>query len=213
MTWVRQGESCWLLRDLPGPAFRVAAQLEAERIAGLLEAVPAYDTVGLYVDPERFRPEVVGVPLESGLAAIAEPPAEHVIPVCYEMNEDLAEVAGLCGLSEQEIVLEHTSTTYTCHALGFCPGFAYLGELPSRIAGVPRLPSPRTRVAPGSVGITGDQTGVYPLARPGGWRLIGRTPLTLVCMEDEYFPIRCGDRVRFQRIDVREYERLLGERL
>ena len=75
------------------------------------------------------------------------------------------------------------------------------------------LPSPRLRVEPGSVGLTGRQTGVYPLARPGGWNLIGRTPLELVSVADGYFPLAVGDRVRFRRIDVREYEYLTGDRL
>jgi inhibitor of KinA len=213
MTSVRQGESCWLLRDLPGPAFLVAAKLEAERIEGVLEAVPAYDTVGLYVDPDRFRPEAIGELDLADLAAVAKAPNEHVVPVCYEMNLDLDDVAWMLGISAETVVEAHTGTTYTCYAVGFCPGFAYLGDLPDPLAGVPRLATPRTRVEPGSVGIAGPMTGVYPLPRPGGWRLIGRTPLTLVCLEDEYFPIRCGDRVRFQRIDESEFRRLLGERL
>jgi inhibitor of KinA len=213
MTWVRQGESCWLLRDLPGPAFLVAAKLEDCRVEGLLEAVPAYDTVGLYVDPDRFTPEALGELDLTDLASVANAPNEHVVPVCYEMNLDLDDVARMQGISAETAVEAHTATTYTCYAVGFCPGFAYLGNLPEPLAGVPRLATPRTQVQPGSVGIAGPMTGVYPLPRPGGWRLIGRTPLTLVSLEDAYFPIRCGDRVRFQRIDESEFWRLAGERL
>ena len=93
------------------------------------------------------------------------------------------------------------------------PGFPYLGYLPEKLCGVPRLNSPRIRVEPGSVGLTGRQTGIYPLPRPGGWNLIGRTPLTLVDVADGYFPLRVGDRVRFSRIESSEYERLYGMRL
>jgi inhibitor of KinA len=107
----------------------------------------------------------------------------------------------------------HLETEYRVYAIGFCPGFPYLGYLPERLRGVPRLDSPRVRVEAGTVGLTGKQTGIYTEVRPGGWNLIGKTPLTLVCMEDEYFPLRTGDRVCFERIDEGEYRRLVGERL
>ena len=137
----------------------------------------------------------------------------HVIPVCYSLGEDLAEVADSLGLSSEGVIQHHTSAEYRCYAVGFCPGFAYLGWLPPEIAGVPRRDQPRVRVEPGSVGITGRQTGVYPLVRPGGWALIGRTPLTLVDESDDYFPIKAGDLVRFEAIDAEEFERLKNERL
>ena len=99
------------------------------------------------------------------------------------------------------------------YAIGFVPGFPYLGYLPAELCGVGRLPSPRLRVEPGSVGLTGKQTGIYPLPRPGGWNILGRTPLTLVDVADGYFPLRVGDRVRFSRIDEAEYHRREGERI
>jgi inhibitor of KinA len=99
------------------------------------------------------------------------------------------------------------------YAIGFCPGFPYLGYLPAELTGVPRLESPRLRVEPGSVGLTGRQTGLYPLARPGGWNLIGRTPLTIVDVEQDFFPIHVGDQVQFVRIDAREFDARFGERL
>src|SRR5207248_2091760 len=106
-----------------------------------------------------------------------------------------------------------SSVEYVTYAIGFCPGFPYLGYLPERLCGVSRLESPRLRVEPGSVGLTGRQTGIYTEARPGGWSLIGRTPLTLVGVESSYFPLRTGDRARFVRIDELEFERRRGERL
>ena len=107
----------------------------------------------------------------------------------------------------------HSGTEYTVYAIGFCPGFPYLGYLPEALCGVPRLPSPRLRVPPGSVGLTGRQTGIYPLPRPGGWNLIGRTPLILVDPAAGYFPLRVGDRVHFHRIGEAEYRRREGDRL
>jgi inhibitor of KinA len=92
------------------------------------------------------------------------------------------------------------------------PGFPYLGYLPAELCGVGRLPSPRTRVEPGSVGLTGRQTGIYPLPRPGGWNLIGRTPLTIVDVAAGFFPLRVGDRVQFARIDEKRFAELEGER-
>ena len=119
---------------------------------------------------------------------------------------------GLTGGTDTVIRL-HTEMIYTVYAIGFCPGFPYLGYLPSPLCGVPRLTTPRTRVEAGSVGLTGRQTGVYPEERPGGWNLIGRTPLTLVDVAAGYFPLRTGDRVRFTRVDEAEFRRLSGQRL
>ena len=107
----------------------------------------------------------------------------------------------------------HAGTDYVVYAIGFCPGFPYLGYLPPELCGVPRLPAPRLRVEAGSVGLTGRQTGIYTQARPGGWNLVGRTPLVLVDVADGYFPLRTGDRVQFERIDEAEFQRLQGQRL
>src|SRR5438477_375224 len=98
-------------------------------------------------------------------------------------------------------------------AVGFVPGFPYLGYLPPELCGVPRLATPRVRVEPGSVGVTGRQTAIYPRPSPGGWNLIGRTPLVIVDVAAGFFPLRVGDRVRFARIDDRRFRELEGERL
>jgi inhibitor of KinA len=117
------------------------------------------------------------------------------------------------GLSADDAIRLHTGSEYTVCAIGFVPGFPYMGYLPNELCGVPRLASPRVRVEPGSVGLTGKQTGIYPLARPGGWNLIGRTPLVLVDPADGFFPLRVGDRARFERVDETRYRELEGERL
>jgi inhibitor of KinA len=129
------------------------------------------------------------------------------------MQLDMARVCEHTGLTSDEVVARHTGTEYTVYAVGFVPGFPYLGYLPEQLCGVGRLASPRLRVEPGSVGLAGKQTGIYPLPRPGGWNLIGRTPLVIVDVADGFFPLRVGDRVRFERIDSSEYRRLEGKRL
>jgi inhibitor of KinA len=126
------------------------------------------------------------------------------------MGEDLLDTAKLLGMSPDQLAACHTSREYTCAAVGFCPGFGYLGDLPEAMRGVPRRSSPRPRIEPGSVGITGKQTGVYPLPRPGGWALIGMTPLTLVDVADQYFPIQAGDIVKFERIGPDDFKSLQG---
>ena len=141
------------------------------------------------------------------------PGALHTIPVCYEMNLDLERVANHRGLTPEGVIAAHLSVEYTVFAIGFVPGFPYLGYLPASLAGVPRLESPRLRVEPGSVGVAGKQTGLYPLPRPGGWNILGRTPFTVVDVADGFFPIRVGDRVRFERIDEATYRKMEGERL
>lgn len=137
----------------------------------------------------------------------------RAIPCCYEFGLDFERIQQHTGLTRDAIIAAHTGVLYTVYAIGFCPGFPYLGYLPPELAGVPRLESPRLKVEEGSVGLTGRQTGIYTEPRPGGWNLVGRTPLQLVCVEDEYFPLRTGDRVQFRRIDEREFRALQGERL
>jgi inhibitor of KinA len=202
------GDAAFILRDLDAPAFQIASWLNLKRPVGLIEAVASYDTVGLYTRPPF---DVEHLKLPTSYSAIE--PRQLRIPVCYEMGEDLEATALLLGLTEDQVAAHHGSQEYTCYAVGFCAGFGYLGYLPPPLCGVPRRQSPRTRVDPGSVGITGSQTGVYPLPRPGGWALIGRTPLTLVDVADEYFPIQAGDLVRFERIGQADFRSLEGERL
>lgn len=210
------GDAAYVLRELADhPAHAWARRIESLGFPGVIEAAPAFTTVGVYVDPFVFDADAfLGALLD---APFAQEPAEsgrlHTIPTCYEMGEDLDDVAKRLGLDPKKVVTAHAGETYTCFAVGFCPGFPYLGYLPDVLCGVPRRETPRVRVEPGSVAIAGDQTGVYPLPRPGGWSVIGRTPLTLVSVEEGYFPIAPGDRVRFVPISAEEYERRKGERL
>lgn len=181
----------------------------------LTDVVQAYTTVAVFFDlnqttcaqvTERLhRADVVREAVPLGRL--------HAVPCCYELAPDLARVAEHTGLASEEIIRLHVQTEYTVYAIGFCPGFPYLGYLPPPLCGVPRLPTPRPRVEAGSVGLTGRQTGIYTEVRPGGWNLIGRTPLELVNVADGYFPLRTGDRIRFVRIDEREFQQLRGQRL
>lgn len=195
-------------------AARCAAACRALQVPWLIDVVLAYTTVAVFYDDLRTNSASVAETIQ-GLSLGGAPLAgrTHTIPCCYERQLDLQRVAELTHLSTDEAIRLHVFNEYTVYAIGFCPGFPYLGYLPEKLCGVPRLEKPRLQVEPGSVGLTGRQTGVYPLPRPGGWNLIGQTPLELVNVEDGYFPIRAGDRVRFQRIDEAEFERLRGERL
>jgi inhibitor of KinA len=130
-----------------------------------------------------------------------------VIPVCYggEFGPDLKEVAQYHGLTEEEVIHIHSHGEYKVYMIGFVPGFAYLGGLSPKIA-TPRRTTPRTMIPTGSVGIAGGQTGIYPLATPGGWQIIGRTPLSLFRPNHRQPSLlRAGDIVRFQPITEKEY--------
>jgi inhibitor of KinA len=198
-------------------ALRFAAAVRRAAAPWLVDVLQAYTSVAVFFDLAHTRYAAVAEDLRRLDAASGNTaPAEdrlHRIPCCYELQPDLARVAEHTGLAAEEVVRLHAAAEYTVYAIGFSPGFPYLGYLPGPLCGVPRLEAPRVRVEPGSVGLTGRQTGIYPEPRPGGWNLVGRTPLELVDVADGYFPLRVGDRVRFERIDEAEFRRLRGQRL
>jgi inhibitor of KinA len=196
-------------------ALRWAQTVRSAAFPWLLDVVGAYSSVAVFHDPGRIaQAEMLAVLAALPPSTTKEIPGRlHLIPCCYEMQLDLRRVAGHTGLSAEEVVNRHASAEYTVYAVGFCPGFPYLGYLPLPLCGVPRLEAPRLLVEAGGVGLTGRQTGIYTEPRPGGWNLIGRTPLVLVDVADGYFPLRTGDRVKFERIDEGEFRRLRGERL
>ena len=159
---------------------RLHAALRELDPPGMVDAVPGYRTVLIVADPAQ-----AGVldDLAAGLPELELPPAEAVagetveIPVSYD-GEDLPEVASLTGLEPEEVVRRHTAPEYTVAFLGFSPGFPYLVGLDPALE-VPRRDTPRTSIPAGSVGLAGNQTGIYPTASPGGWQLIGHTEVTL----------------------------------
>jgi inhibitor of KinA len=198
-------------------ALRFAQAVRAENPCWLVDVVQAYASVAVFFDLDRTGYRDVAAHLRqltAGDAAVAASGGRrHRIPCCYTMQLDLARVADHLGISADNVIALHTATEYTVYAIGFCPGFPYLGYLPAELCGVPRLEQPRLRVEVGSVGLTGRQTGIYTETRPGGWNILGRTPLELVNVAEGYFPLRVGDRVRFESIDKRQFRRLEGKRL
>jgi inhibitor of KinA len=199
-------------------AGRFAARVRRHNPPWLTDVVQAYASVAVFFDLDRIDSEQAAGQLrlwdegDDG-AADADPGKLLHVPCCYEMGPDLDRVAKHSGLGKEEVVRLHAATAYTVYAIGFCPGFPYLGYLPAPLCGVSRLEAPRLSVPAGSVGLTGRQTGIYTEKRPGGWNLVGRTPLCLVDVADGYFPLRTGDRVRFVRVDEAEFRRLAGQRL
>lgn len=202
-----------------------AGILRAARIPGVADAVSSYHSVmvGLAMDgaPPAGEPATPATPssVERDIAgalgevsASAPPPSANVVevPVLYggEHGPDLSDVAGRTGLSPEAVVKLHANATYEVLFLGFLPGFAYLHGLPSALA-TPRLERPRALVPAGSVAIGGGQTGVYPSATPGGWRIIGRTPRPLLQPEREpTCLLQPGDGVRFVPVTAAEFDEL-----
>ena len=175
---------------------------------------PAYCTLLVRFDALQSRHEDIEVKLREYLKRIDEVPLPEArlveIPVCYggALGPDLDEVAELHGITPEQVVELHTSTDYLVYFLGFVPGFAYLGELPATLV-TPRLATPRHAVPRGSVGIAGNQTGVYPCETPGGWRLLGRTPLCMIQRTSEGLSLlSIGDRVRFKAISGEQFDAL-----
>jgi inhibitor of KinA len=172
------------------------------------DVVVGYCTVTIYFDPlsvdadkleqhVRRSAETLGRvrPDEGGLLEV---------PVCYggEFGPDLADVAAFCGCSEAEVIARHSARTYRVYVIGFVPGFAYMATVDPGIA-APRRAMPRTAVPPGSVAIAGSQTGIYPAETPGGWNIIGRTPVKpFEAGRTPPFLFNAGDRVRFQPVSA-----------
>ncbi len=202
---------------------RVFRRLEAARIPGVIELAPAYTTVAVFFYPvsvadsngeETHILDRLAQQIQAAVAAGADPGSnlrltERVveIPVCYdpEFGFDLSDVARQTGLSVIEIVDLHSAAEYRVSCIGFTPGFPFLSGMPGKLA-TPRRATPRKEIPAGSVGIGGAQTGIYPLRSPGGWNLIGRTPLRLFDpQKDPPTLLQAGDRVRIRSITRDEF--------
>jgi inhibitor of KinA len=197
-------------------------KIESAQIPGVIELAPAYTTIGVFFDPQQVASTGVDA------AAIFDWMAEQIrkavsrkmksakltarlikIPVCYdpEFALDLKEVAQHAGLSAREVIDLHHTAEYRVNCVGFTPGFPYLAGLPKKLA-TPRHARPRKEIPVGSVAIGGAQTGIYPIKSPGGWNIIGRTPLRLFSPEKEPPSLlRPGDKVRFRSITREEFEK------
>jgi KipI family sensor histidine kinase inhibitor len=204
-------------------------QLRSAGIPSVIELAPAYISVAVFFDPlqvakasgqpdrafdwlkERVR-RVITAAADRGKRRRTKGNIQDSveIPVCYdpEFGPDLADVARRAQISREEVVDLHSAAEYRVACIGFVPGFPFLVGLPKKLA-TPRRSTPRKEIAPGSVGIGGTQTGIYPLRSPGGWNLIGRTPLKLFNpAKNPPALLRAGDRVRFRAIARDEFELL-----
>jgi KipI family sensor histidine kinase inhibitor len=182
--------------------------------SGIEDVVLAYQTAAVFADPDRIDLAA----LEMRLRGVEPGPGGRRpgrlirLPVLYD-GEDLPEVARRTSLTVSEVIEHHSGQDYRVYAIGFLPGYPFAGYLPPALSGLPRRESPRARVPAGSVAIAGRQTGVYPQDSPGGWHLLGRTPLRIVDLEHEHFPIHEGDSLRFDPIEPAEFQARYGERL
>lgn len=213
------GDSCFLVEfgEAIDPAINdrvlaCARAVEKRSIPGVIEVVPTYCSLAVYVDPILADAEALKDRLGELARSCPRKPGRVGrtvrIPVLYggAFGPDLAELAARASLSPEDVIALHTSIEYRVYMLGFSPGFPYLGTVPEQIA-APRLAEPRTIVPAGSVGIAGSQTGIYPQESPGGWRLIGRTPVRLYDLRRKKpFLLEAGDRVRFVAISRQDYE-------
>jgi KipI family sensor histidine kinase inhibitor len=227
-TLTPSGDRCALVAFDPADparanrAVRAAAALIGMRaVPGLTDIVPALTTVGIHYRPAVFAGTCGVSPyaacaqvLSEILAALrldAAPPARLVeIPVCYggEHGPDLEAVAQACSLSPREVVRLHSEAEVDVLMLGFAPGHPYIGRFDARLA-PPRKATPRTAVAPGTIGLANRQSVIYPMTLPGGWNLIGRTPLTLFApRRAQPCLVQAGDRVRFVPIEAGEFAAL-----
>ena len=199
-------------------ALEASRRLREQNPGWLRDAVPAYASLAVFFDCDRIDDADPHAFVAATLRTILQQPeatgsatARVVdIPVCYdlEMAPDLVEAADELGTGIDELIRRHSSARYTVAMIGFAPGFPYLLGLPDCLA-LPRLATPRTRVPAGSVAIGGNQTGIYPRQSPGGWRLLGRTPLVLFdAARASPALLAPGDRVRFQRIGLADFDRL-----
>ncbi len=199
---------------------QLSRALNVAPIAGITDIVPSFTTITVHYDPAKV-PAGTGAPVAAVMTWInTVPPAPKaqrvkprsvVLPVCYggEAGPDIAEVAKHTKLEEKEVIRVHSKGSYRVAAVGFSPGFPYLLGLAPRLA-TPRRPTPRVAVPAGSVGIGGHQTGIYPIATPGGWMLIGRTPTRLFRPENEAEPtlLAAGDEVTFKAVTEKQAEQL-----
>src|SRR5438046_3410938 len=206
--------------DINARVRAMADYLLEHPIEGVIDVVPAFTTVAVHYRPESLADDGSGASPYGRLAATIERlmlqdvPRMHrpgrviEIPVCYggELGPDLNEVAAVCGLAPQQVVDIHAASPHRVYMLGFAPGFPYLGGLDPRVQ-VPRRATPRTKVPAGSVAIARDQSAIYSLETPGGWNVIGRTPVRLFAPEtDPPCLLAAGDDVRFVPIGREQFE-------
>ena len=191
-------------------AFKIA--VEKSGIPGIVETVPTYRSLLVHYKPEVIGYKAITEKFKSLMGTLDNieipPPTVIEIPVLYggEMGPDIENVASHNGKTVEEVIKIHTSQEYLIYMIGFIAGFPYLGGMSKEIA-TPRLKEPRVKIDGGSVGIAGEQTGIYPLDSPGGWQLIGRTPLKLYDAEREKpVLLEAGQYIKFRSISQKEFD-------
>ena len=218
------GDSCLVVefgttvdRALNARVQALKKALDAISPPGIVETVPTYRSLAVYYDPLRLeRSDLVALllpALEKGGETTESEGRIVTIPVCYggAHGPDLDNVCAATGLSREEVVARHSGHDLYCFMLGFTPGFAYLGGMDETLA-TPRLQNPRALIPAGSVGIAGKQTGIYPIDSPGGWQLIGRTPLAVFDpLRTPPTLIEAGDWVRFEAVDEQTFLSIQAE--
>jgi len=192
----------------------VALALEREKPSGIVEVIPSYRSLLIVYDPletDLHSVELVLASVEGRLDRMRIPPPRTIhIPVLYagESGPDIEFVARFHGLRVEDVIRIHSATIYRIYMIGFTPGFAYLGGLSAQLH-TPRLDTPRPVVRAGSVGIANNQTGIYPVDSPGGWRLIGRTPLKVFDPDKKVpFLYRAGDLIKFTAVSKSSFMRI-----
>jgi inhibitor of KinA len=223
LTFIPSGDAALILKagdDISPGTNAVVRKLlhviEQEKIEGVIDLLPSYNELMVAFDPLRLDLAEITRRLEilaGDMVHVELPPSRQVsIPVAYGgvYGPDLEEVAGRNGLHPEEVVRIHSSVDYLVYMLGFTPGFCYLGGMDKRIA-TPRKENPRLKIPAGAVGIAGSQTGIYPLESPGGWQLIGQTPLKMFDPERKNpFLVNQGDALRFEPVSHEQYLEIAG---
>ena len=220
-TLTRAGDAALVLEceqridpDINARVIAVAESIRGRGRPGVRDVVESYCAVTVHFDPLKtdVADLIQDLPddtrWEADAQSVSPAPRRHSVPVCYggEYGPDLDALASFAKWDVAEVIKAHAAVTYRVYMLGFVPGFAYMAAVPPELA-MPRRSTPRLEVPQGSVGIAGRQTGVYPLAAPGGWLVIGRTPLAPFKLgRPEPFLFRPGDEVCFEPIGQREFE-------
>lgn len=224
LQYIPSGDSAFIIKagneiseEINRTIRKLLIRIEQEQIDGVIDFIPSYNELMVC-----YEPSIIGYrklleklkSIETNIDSIVLPESSTIyIPVLYggEYGPDLNEVADFNSISEADAIKIHTSTNYLIYMLGFTPGFCYLGGMDNRIA-TPRKQNPRLKIPAGAVGIADRQTGIYPIESPGGWQLIGQTPLKLFNPKAKpEFLVNVGDYIQFYPISQDEYFKIKNE--